>query len=167
MRRSINAVSWLLGLLSGLCIMVLIFLTFSDVFWRNLTGRSIPGAYEYSEVILVAMVFLSIAWTQRIDGHVSIDLVVRALPPRAGHWLRSAGIAVAIVVLSWMMIASGKAALFSFLSGEYRFGLAQVPVWPARAAVALGTGMLVLQLALHLIEQITLPRVIGDQKSRT
>lgn len=152
MRRSIDAVSRALGLAAGVLVMALILLTCIDVAWRNIDGHSVPGAYEYSEVVLVALVFLSLAWTQKVDGHVSIDLVTRALPERASRMLQAAGMVVALAVLSWMTVAGSHAAWESFLSGEYRFGLAQVPVWPARLAVAFGTLMLALQVILRLLD---------------
>jgi TRAP-type C4-dicarboxylate transport system permease small subunit len=152
MRRAINALSWGAGLTAGALLMGLIFLTGTDVLWRNFHGRSIPGAYEYSEVLLVALVFLSLAWTQKVDAHVSIDLATRAMPERLGRLVQALGIAAALAILVWMTVASVHSALESWVSGEYRIGLAEVPVWPARLAVAFGMFMLVLQLTLRLVD---------------
>jgi len=154
MRNAIDMLSRLLGLCSGVCIAALIALTIADVAWRNLQGQSVPGVYEYSEVILVATVFLSLAWTQKINGHVSIDLFVDMLPARASHWVQAIGLAIALAVLCWMLTASARTAWHSLLSGEYRFGLAQVPVWPARVTVTVGVAMLVLQVALSLFDNL-------------
>ncbi len=126
------------ALVAGALIMALIAITVADVAWRNLSGRSIPGVYEYSEVILVSVVFLSLAWTQKTDAHVSIDLVTRALPPGLARLVHALGLAVALTVLSWMTSASAGAAWESWETGEYRIGLSQVPVWPARLAVCFG-----------------------------
>lgn len=155
MRRAINAISWIGGLVAGALIMMLILLTGIDVFWRNIEGHSVPGIYEYSEVILVAAVFLSLSWAQKVDAHVSIDLVTRALPRKIERGVRMIGILAALVILIWMSLASVQSAWEAWLSGEYRIGLAEVPVWPARVAVAFGMLMLVLQLCLNLIDLIS------------
>lgn len=160
-RRAIDALSWGAGLAAGVLLMALIFLTGTDVLWRNFHGRSIPGAYEYSEVLLVALVFLSLAWTQRVDAHVSIDLATRAMPERLGRLVQAAGLVVALAFLVWMTVASVHSASESWLTGEYRIGLAEVPVWPARLAVAFGMFMLVLQLALRLVD-LARPRANGS-----
>ena len=55
MRRTINIVSRILGMIAGVLMMGLILLTCADVLWRNVEGHSVPGAYEYSEVDLVAL----------------------------------------------------------------------------------------------------------------
>lgn len=157
MRRMIDVLSKIGALVAGALIMGLIALTVADVAWRNLGGHSIPGVYEYSEVILVAIVFLSLAWTQKADAHVSIDLVTRALPVRLDRIVRGLGVAVALVVLAWMTVASIEAAGESWTTGEYRIGLSEVPVWPARFAVALGLCALVLQLAIGLLDILKRP----------
>lgn len=157
MRRMIDMLSRTGALLAGALIMGLILLTVADVAWRNLDGHSIPGVYEYSEVILVAIVFLSLAWTQKIGQHVSIDLVTRALPPRGERIVRAIGCLVALAILTWMAFASIEAASDSWATGEYRIGLSEVPVWPARFAVAIGLCALVLQLAVGLLDLLKRP----------
>lgn len=158
MRRMIDVLSKAGALVAGALIMGLILLTVADVAWRNLDGHSIPGVYEYSEVILVAIVFLSLAWTQKIDQHVSIDLVTRALSRRGERVVRVIGCLVALGVLAWMAFAGIEAAVESWTTGEYRIGLSEVPVWPARFAAAIGLCALVLQLAAGLLDLLNPPK---------
>lgn len=155
MKRGIEALSWLSGLIAGIGIMCLILLTTLDVLWRNLMGRSIPGAFEYTEVILVAAVFLSLAWTQRVNAHVSVEIVTNAMPSTIRHLVQAAGLAVAAILLCWMALESGKAAWQSYTSGEFRFGLTRVPIWPARFAVSIGTLLLFLQVGVHCFNEAT------------
>jgi TRAP-type mannitol/chloroaromatic compound transport system permease small subunit len=152
LRRLIDILSRTGALVAGTLVMALILLTVADVVWRNANGRSIPGVYEYSEVILVTIVFLSLAWTQKTDSHVSIDLVTRALPARVKLLIQALGLAISFGVLVWMTYASAGAAWESWLTGEYRIGLSQVPVWPARFAVVIGLCVLVFQLVASLFD---------------
>jgi TRAP-type C4-dicarboxylate transport system permease small subunit len=144
---SATVMAWLCSILSVL-VMGLIS---SDVLARSLTGRGIPGAIEYSEVAMVGLVFLALGYAQVTDSNVGVSYFLDRLPERARFVVRLIGLLAAMVVVAWMAYLTGLGAIESFLSGEYRFGLAEVPVWPARATIPIGLILLFLVMVVQVV----------------
>jgi TRAP-type C4-dicarboxylate transport system permease small subunit len=63
--------------------MGLMFLGAGDVAARYLFNKPILGAMEASEVLMAGIILLAWAYTQRVGGHVKVDLIVSHYPPRA------------------------------------------------------------------------------------
>ena len=65
--------------------MLMVFLTFVDVFLRYWFGKSINGTVEITELMMVIVVFSSIAYTQWQKSHVTMDILTSKLtePRRA------------------------------------------------------------------------------------
>ena len=71
---------------AGMAVFILmVALTFADVFLRYMLGRSMPGTVELTELLMVIVVFSSIAATQWQKSHVTMDILTSRLrePSRA------------------------------------------------------------------------------------
>lgn len=136
-------------------VVVIMFATCADVFRRTLTGRSVPGVVEGSEVMLVIAVFLGLGYAQREKVHVATSVVTDRLPDAVSRTVRIAGILVAICFLLWLVYATGERAVQSTRTGEYRFGLLQVPIWPGRVAITVGLALLTAELVRDLWGTVT------------
>lgn len=154
MRKAIDTVSAVLAVLAAACVMAMMLLTCLDTGMRWFTGRSVAGVQEIVEQLMVAVVFLGMAYALRRGDHVAVKIVTDALPVRLAAALRLAGMAAMIFVVAWMTWRTGSQAWRSFLAGEVRFGLLQVPVWPARVAIPLGLGVMLLQALPAVGDQI-------------
>ena len=165
MRKTIDSLSSLLAILAAACVMVMMLLTCLDTGMRWFTGRSVAGAQEIIEQLMVAIVFLGMAYALRRGDHVAVKIVTDALPVRLAAMLRLVGMAVMIVVVAWMAWRTGLQAWRSFNSGEVRFGLLQVPVWPARIAIPLGLGAMILQALPGVFDQLRLLRTGKDDSA--
>lgn len=153
-RRAVHALSTLFGVLAALLIVAIMASTAADVATRQLTGSSIPGVVEYSEVLMVGLIFLGLAYAQRTGAHIGVDLVTERMPVRVAHAVRSVGLLLAILVLAVMAWETLEVALRAVESREYRFGLVQVPIWPARLLIPIGLVALLLELAITLIDEV-------------
>ncbi len=154
MRKVIHGISTAFGVVAALCIAAVMFSTAADVIVRQVTGSSIPGVVEYSEVLLVALVFLGLAYAQRVKAHIGVDIVTDRLRPRVSHVVRAVGLVLAILVLAWMTYETAMVAVHAFEVREYRFGLVQVPIWPVRIVVPVGLAVLILELVLSTYDEI-------------
>lgn len=152
MRKLLDPPARVLAVVAGSCIGFLMMLTVVDVARRNLTGRALPGTVEYSELLMVALVFLGLAAAQRRKEHVAVNLVTSRLPVRVSRGIRTAGLAVVIVFIVWMTWETGQEAYRSFSKNEVRIGLQAVRVWPARLAMPLGLAALLLQLVADIVD---------------
>ncbi|MDI2099470.1 TRAP transporter small permease [Ruicaihuangia caeni] len=133
-----SKVSGAAAVLATVCTLLLALAITADVLARFLTGRSLVGMVELSETLLVSMVFLGLAYCGYLGAHISMNLVTAALPGRAAAVARTIAYALVTALLVWMLWATAGRALDSFFSGEFKFGLAQWPLWPARTAIAVG-----------------------------
>lgn len=167
MRKATNIISALLAVLAAACVMAMMLLTCLDTSMRWFTGRSVAGAQEIIEQLMVAIVFLGMAYALRRGDHVAVKIVTDALPVRLAAILRLAGMAVMVFVVAWMAWRTGMHAWRSFLSGEVRFGLLQVPVWPARVAIPLGLGAMILQALPGMYDQLHMLRTGRDDAEPT
>lgn len=117
-----------------------------DVASRNLGGRSLPGVVESAEITLVIGAFLGLAYAQRTKAHVATSIITDLFPAPLAWFMRVVGlfiVAFYIGVATW--VSTGR-AFASFQSGEVRFGLIEIPQWPARAAISLGFALLLLEV---------------------
>ncbi|MEP7207543.1 MAG: TRAP transporter small permease [Casimicrobiaceae bacterium] len=118
-----------------------------DVLGTVLLGRPLSGAYEITESLMVAAVFLALALSQREGRQIRVTLVVERLGPRmvavldALAELASLGVYAVIAWYGWGV------AIESHAIGEFSSGLLRFPVWPAKLALALGATLMVVQCA--------------------
>ena len=162
MRKPIEMISAAFAVLASACVMSMMVLTCLDSGMRWFTGRSVAGVQEIVEQLMVAIVFLGMAYALRRGEHVSVKIFTSALPVRAAAVLRLIGIAIMIGIVAWMTWRTGQTAWRSFLTGEVRFGLLQVPVWPARFAIPLGLAALILQALPSAADQFRQVRTGED-----
>lgn len=155
---TIRRVSSALALLSAGMIFVMMCAMCVDVANRLLTGSSIAGVYELVESLVVGAIFLGLAWAERRQEHVKVELVTRRLPVRVAAWVRVGGAVASVVVVGWMTYATSLRARRAVDVGEFRQGLVEFPLWPARAAVAVGLAALLAELLLTLRRRLLAAR---------
>ena len=136
--------------LATLAIVLIMIVTVVDVVTRGISARSVPGMIESAEIILVAAAFLGLGYAQRMKAHVSTSIFMDALPPAMAHILRRAGLLVVVVYATSATFVSARRAWDAFQGGEVRFGLIEIPQWPARAAIAIGFALLLIELLREL-----------------
>jgi TRAP-type C4-dicarboxylate transport system permease small subunit len=95
--------------------------------------------------MLLYMGFLAGAWVLRGDGHVKIELLVEALPPRAQAVLHTVTSWVGAVVCGLFFCFSAFFTWETFLTGEVLFRSVHVPKWAVLAAIPVGLLLLTLQ----------------------
>ena len=60
----------------------MMFLVTIDVFMRRALNNPILGSYEVGKILLVIVVFFSVAWVMAVRGHVFVDSLTRLYPPK-------------------------------------------------------------------------------------
>ena len=65
---------------AGICVfMVMVFMTFLDVFMRYIFNRPMQGIFEITAMLMPLVVFSSVAYTQCTKSHISMDLLTGKL----------------------------------------------------------------------------------------
>lgn len=127
-----------LSLLAGAILTVLIVAAAIDISARTSHRSGVPGLVEWSEVGIVYIVFLALTGAEFNDRHIRTPLVTNRLPARLAHALRALVSLISVAFLVWMAVETTSVAMDSVRAGEYRYGLAHVPVWPARLIIPVG-----------------------------
>lgn len=123
--------------------MVMVCMTFFDVFMRYLFNRSFNGTVEVTELLMVTVVFSSMAYAQWTKSHVIMDVLTAKLSERHQTLL-------GMVTNVWS-VAAVAAAVYATCQYASRTtsstGILGLPIWPFIYLTAFGLGLLVLTLA--------------------
>lgn len=103
---------WYRGLagVAALLIVALIGVTCVDVIGRYALNRPFGGAYELTQILLAALVFVALPLTTADGGHVEVDLALHLLSRRVQRVLgRLAGAvaSVALAFFAWRLVVIG------------------------------------------------------------
>ena len=139
----------------GGTIVAMMLLTTIDVVLRWLLSSPIPGTFELMEFMMAGAVFLGLAYVERINGHISIDFLAKRFSPATHRIIRIISSLLALVVFGVITWKTGENAYTAWRIGDYSLGAIQLPTWPARSAVPLGTGMLCVRLLAQTVEDLT------------
>lgn len=99
-----------LAAIAAVLIALMIGVTCIDVIGRYLLNRPFGGAYELTQMLLAALVFVALPLTTADGGHVEVDLAlhlfprpVQALLGRLAGWVS----AVALAYFAWRLVIIG------------------------------------------------------------
>lgn len=147
--RILNLISNLFGAVAVLFLAFLMLGISADVLARLITGSSISGIFELSELSLVMIVFMGAMWAQRDRAHIRVEILSDRLagPARrvAMGFAWGCG-ALALVLIAW---PSTQEAIYSVSIWEFRWGYTQVPIWWTKVGVALGLWLAAIQMAVN------------------
>jgi len=142
------------AVLSAVFVLLLVVLISLDSAMRNLDQGAIRGVVEVSEILLAALVFLAMPIGQQTGSHISLMLVTRLMPAPVARVVRSIGLGIVVALMVIMAILAWESLYDSYVTGEFRYGLLRVPIWPARLAIAIGFTLLALETAFSLSDSL-------------
>ena len=123
-----------------------------DVAARFIFRNSVPGIIELEEFFMVVIVFLSLAHTQRTEGHIVIDLLTCKLSPKTSRLLETFNhltCSLFFVLVGWRIVLTAIKK-----SGEYSVMLS-IPAWIPIGISALGVFLLSLVLFRQFLTRIS------------
>jgi TRAP-type C4-dicarboxylate transport system permease small subunit len=81
-------------------LVVLVVIAAAGVFMRYVVGQPFKWTEEVSKALVVCFTFLGASTVMRRDGHISIDVLVRRLPPR----LRYAAMLFRMIMITTVLV---------------------------------------------------------------
>jgi TRAP-type C4-dicarboxylate transport system permease small subunit len=164
---------WVLGwleqlMLAGSVLIVLFVLGFvcAEVFMRYVFNAPIPGHLEGSELLMPIIVFLAISYTQRVRGHVGMDLVVDAFPPRVRRAVTIVTLLISVFVCAILCWFCFKAARQLWEYDDVTMTPPYFKTWPSGASIAIGYGLLAGRMFLQALGEINPRRFADDVDER-
>lgn len=144
--RFVNALVAASTFVGAVFLVLMMVLIVVDVITTNLFGLPLPAAsVVVKSYFMVLVVFVPMAWAQRTDAHVVVDVVYQAMSPglRLASDLVSSVITLgtcgALVHVLWID-AVKKTEIGAFIFEQN----VRVPTWPGYYALPIGFGLMAL-----------------------
>jgi len=138
-----------IGGIGAILIVAAMLLTVADVIGRRFLSHPVPGSYEISAMMLVAVVFSTITYCQLLKGHVSIDILVSRLDQKKQDIINIFVYIIFLIIigiLTWQLYIY---AVEAFHKNEVS-GTILLPVYPFVFIAAIGCTLLALVVLMHL-----------------
>ena len=160
MRRLSTAsekLSQTLALIGAIGVILMMVHIGGDILSRNLFGRPIPATNEIvSRYYMVLIAFLPLAWVERRNGMVAVEVLEWTLGPRmkrASDLLVAALVCLVYAVMTWV---TWQTAMSNFRSGAFVVALNyRLPVWPTFFFVPAGLALAALITLMRALEILT------------
>ncbi|MEX2126707.1 MAG: TRAP transporter small permease [Xanthobacteraceae bacterium] len=148
-----GAVTSVLNVIGTLLILAMAVAVNADVIGRNLFNQPISGVLEFMGLSIVAIVFLQMANTLRVDRHVSNDIIMRAIAqsrPRFAALTYAVFNLIGAVLMALIVIYVWPILEENYRHGYFRgtAGFAEVPIWPFYSAIVVGAAITAIQFLL-------------------
>lgn len=143
------------ALLSGAAVATLVLLAVISVGGRKLFNAPIPGYVDWIEQVMPLIAFFGLAYTQRNNGHIRMDMLTRKLKGRTLWLLETFNTFVMLSLTLLLVWGTGAHFLRSIdvtaplWSRDSSIDIA-LPLWPAKLLVPLAFSVLALRLLLQL-----------------
>ena len=149
-----SRVSHSAGIAASVCIFLMICTIVPDCIGRFFFNRPLHGTLELNMLLMSAIVFLSLSWTQSQRGHVRVEMFLLRLNPKMRSivnilcWFFAFGLFLAITV------AGTEEAVYSTQIRENLWGVKKFPVWPGKIIAAFGAALLCIQFLIDIGHEI-------------
>ncbi len=138
-----------LVLFVGISIFIVMILTSIQIISR-VVGYPWPAFLELSELAISIFAFLGVAYAQRMDAHIRMELLVANLKGRIKWFVEFISTLVSFIVITILIYYSSLFAIDAYVIGDstmdYLF-----PTWPAKFLVPIGFSVWLIRLFLELI----------------
>ena len=138
------------GVVAALAVMAMMVHVTLDIVLRYLFDAPLTGTITFvSHYYMVFLVCLPLAFVERMDGHIAVDVVTERMPERWSYHLRHIALLPSAAVVGLVAYATWDEAASKFERGVFIMeNDMQVPIWIGYFALPLGYGLMGLYLLL-------------------
>ena len=125
----------------------------ADVLLRNVRVLPIAGlewANEISEAMLFLITLLTAPWLLRRGQHIRVDIILRAVPPRAGWLMEWAVDLLGLACCAMIAWYSARAAFASFKAGSVSIKTLVTPEWWLLIALPIAFTALTIEMLFRM-----------------
>jgi TRAP-type mannitol/chloroaromatic compound transport system permease small subunit len=152
----IPGASRIAGVISGAIILSIMGLMTAEVLMRYFIGKPIEWELDVVENLLIATVFLGGAYTLSKEGHVRVDIVLKALSPYHRYCLLAFGHIMGLIFMLFLSYYVSSDSLRSYRLHEMTSGIVPLPYFPVKLTMAIGSYLLCLQLIAKILQYVSL-----------
>lgn len=157
-----RAIDWLsdaLGIVAGATIAMMTAVVVYDVVARYFFNAPTSWAVDLTEMLMLPAVYLALAYTTKVSGHVNVDMLLMRMSEKTQERLAIIAQVVSLVFAAAALWASWNAAVNYFQRWPVTMA-ASLPQAPAVMLILLGVAAFLLQTLLLLWTDIV--RVWGS-----
>ena len=126
----------------------------SEIIARSVFNYSFSFAWEYSAYAMGIAMFCGAAFTLRTGGHIRVSLLQSILPNGAIYGVDIVCTVLGVLISGILAYSLSMLAWGSFLSGSTSPTISATPLIIPQGLIALGAGLLALQMLARLIRLI-------------
>ncbi len=149
--RALLVIEYALVSVSALVILFVMAFVGAEVIMRYAVNAPIPGHLELSELMMPAIVFLALSYTQSVRGHVGMDLVLDALAPSVRRRAQMVVLLVSVFICSVLAYFSVKNTIQLWLYDDVTMSPPYFKTWPTAAAIPLGYALISLRMFIQVL----------------
>lgn len=163
--RIVERLALIVLLVGGLGMLFSMFLGVADIVGTQVLLIPVPGPRELTESTMVLIVFGALAYAQIRRAHIRVELLYLKMPPRGRAVMDVITDLAAIAFFGLILSEAISEAQYSYQIKEATTGLIRFPLWPARFTLVAGCSLMILQLCLHMIQDLIRIRTGNDIES--
>ncbi|MBU2953719.1 TRAP transporter small permease subunit [Marinobacter sp. F3R08] len=152
----------ILTLAGGFAIFLLVLLATVNILGRWLFSAPISGYVDWVEQAMAFIAFLGIAYTQRMGGHIRMDILVGKFRGRYLWFTEMITTLLMLMITSVLIYGSYMHFWRAYSIGDSSLDI-NLPTWPAKLVVPVALTILTLRLLLQLWGYIRALRQGGDK----
>lgn len=133
------------ALFNGCVIMGMAFIIGYEVWMRFVMNNPIPWSIEVPEQLLLVVVYLGLAYTTRVEGHVSMDIITIRLTPRVRGLLGAITSFVALGVNVFLLCQVALIFRDAFVEKWDLGATVRILVWPFYGFAVLGAFLMAVE----------------------
>ncbi|WP_412536346.1 TRAP transporter small permease subunit [Marinobacter sp. MIT932201] len=139
----------LLTLAGGFAIFLLVLLATVNILGRWIFSSPISGYVDWVEQAMAFIAFLGIAYTQRMGGHIRMDILVGQFRGRYLWFTELVTTLLMLAVTSVLIYGSYMHFWRAYTIGDSSLDI-NLPTWPAKLVVPIALTILAMRLLLQL-----------------
>jgi len=149
-----NRISLVLNRVGTAIILVMMLGTTTDVVLRYIFNRPIGGAFEVTELLMLVLVALGLAYTQSRKGHVFIELISSKFPPRLQAvndvivYLVCLGMCI---LITWRVVLAARVTQVTNMEAS---PVVEVPIYPFYYMLGFGVAVLCLVYIIDILNSV-------------
>ncbi len=147
--RAVHAVERATALISGFGIFAMMMLGVAQILMRKLLNMPILGYIDIVEIMMTFLVFLGLAYTERLGGHIRMEILVNYMKGRTLWLFELVSVLVGLFVCGVLVKYTWDHAIRAYTSGDSTIDI-QLLWWPSKMVVPLALTLLFIRLLVSL-----------------
>ena len=125
-----------------------------DVVLRATSGTSTLISNELSGYLLLGIVFLGLAHTERAGRHIEINLITRMLPIRTRQYLEVVALLIAVAFVFWLCRVTIDPVVKTYITQARRPTHLGTPLWIPYLIIPVGFGLFGIELLYRITAKV-------------